>query len=232
MPKPKEYCKAYKVHSKKMKKENAWAGRSMSRAARKHRAIAMVKRGDITYEAAKLKVEAEYLQIVVEAKDKILGAMERGMRFKDIVDLPGVPNMAMIYAWRNADPRFREQYDNIRQAQQEIYSDEIIEIADDDSKDTYENKDGIEIPNKVAVARAALKVNTREWLMQRVSSAQYAPKQQVDNHITFEPVSFSGTLDNLNVSPNPIIEAEIADPKYDTTKDHVKSLSDQIRPSK
>lgn len=67
-----------------------------------------------------------------------------------------------IYRWINNFPEFKEMMDEAAQIKAQNYVDELIEIADDDSKDLIFDPDGSAKPNAAAVARSKLKMAARQ----------------------------------------------------------------------
>lgn len=76
------------------------------------------------------------------------------------------------------------QYARARQAQAESWSDEILDIADDGSRDTTTKtgRDGeqIEVCDHEWINRSRLKVDTRKWLMAKLHPKAYGDKVEHD----------------------------------------------------
>jgi hypothetical protein len=75
---------------------------------------------------------------------------------------------------------FSDQYARARQAQAFGLADEILEIADDGSNDTYATDSG-EMTNYDVIARSRLRVDTRKWYLARVLPKLFGDKQQVEH---------------------------------------------------
>ncbi len=58
----------------------------------------------------------------------------------------------------------------------EALAEEILEIADDGSNDTYETEDGHEKVNTDVINRSRLRVDTRKWLMSKLAPKKYGDK--------------------------------------------------------
>jgi len=77
---------------------------------------------------------------------------------------PQFPAQSTIYKWMNDHPSFSEMYANAKRAQAAIFAEEIIKIADNESKDHLEDAEGKIVMNSVKVARDRLRIDTRKWV--------------------------------------------------------------------
>jgi hypothetical protein len=84
---------------------------------------------------------------------------------------PHWPSRDTIYQWRENNPSFSDKYARAKIYQGEFLADEIIEIADDTSRDTMVNEEGITVFNNTAVARDRLRIDSRKW-----DASKLAPK--------------------------------------------------------
>lgn len=90
-----------------------------------------------------------------------------------------MPDKSTVMRWLAKYPEFRDQYAGAREAQADYYAEEILEIADDGSNDWMERKRGdetIEVENHEVLNRSRLRVDTRKWLMARMSPKKYGDK--------------------------------------------------------
>ena len=96
-----------------------------------------------------------------------------------ICKTPGMPKRQTVHRWRRKFPDFDDQYARARVDQMESWSDDIVEIADDDTHDTVtvRNNKGEEYEqaNSANVQRARLMVDTRKFLMSKIAP-RYADK--------------------------------------------------------
>jgi len=104
-----------------------------------------------------------------------------GMSLRKICDLDDMPAISTVMQWlaRGKDG-FMEQYAHARQVQAEYLLDELIDIADDSSKD-YVIVDGQERLDQEHIQRARLRVDTRKWNIEKLAPKRYGNKQQIDN---------------------------------------------------
>lgn len=77
---------------------------------------------------------------------------------------PHWPNRDTIFSWLKNNKDFSDLYVRAKRTQIECVVDELLEIADDDTKDCLVNAQGEIVFNSQAVQRARLKIDTRKWL--------------------------------------------------------------------
>ena len=94
------------------------------------------------------------------------------MPLTKICNTETMPDVATVYRWLIADSAFRDLYARAREDQADTLFDEIIEISDDGSNDTY-TKDGVELPNQDVIARSRLRVDARKWAAAKLRPHKY-----------------------------------------------------------
>lgn len=107
-------------------------------------------------------------------------------------------NKGSIYRWINGDEELKAMVKEAREIQAGTYMDDLIGIADDDSKDLITDPEtGKQSPNAAAVARAKLKISTRKKLAGYYNPAAYSDQTKVDVTTNGESVSgFMGLIIN------------------------------------
>lgn len=80
------------------------------------------------------------------------------------IENPNWPNKDTIFTWLKDHKDFSDQYARAKQVQVECVVDELLEIADDDTKDCIIDAEGEIVFNSQAVQRARLRIDTRKWL--------------------------------------------------------------------
>lgn len=95
-----------------------------------------------------------------------------------------IPAPSMIMRWLIEHEEFREQYRLAREVQMQFLEDELLEIADDSSKDTeiYTSQSGLEYEkeNKEFVNRSKLRIHTRMWLMGKIKPKVYGKQAEAE----------------------------------------------------
>lgn len=98
----------------------------------------------------------------------------------------GMPAPSTVLGWKAVDGAFSEQYARAREVGYEQMADELLEIADDGTNDTTENKAGEPTMDAEWVARSRLRVDTRKWLLSKALPKIYGDKLQVDANVTHD----------------------------------------------
>ncbi len=117
-----------------------------------------------------------------ELCDEICERMKHGESLNQICKSEHMPSRSTVIYWADHNPDFAEQYTRARQDLVEYWADDIVDIADDGSRDwtTKTGRDGEEydVVNHEVVNRSKLRVETRKWLMSQLAPKKYGPKQQ------------------------------------------------------
>lgn len=71
---------------------------------------------------------------------------------------------------------FAAKYRAARDVGLDCMLDELLDIADDKSKDTYIDADGKECCDKEWLNRSRLRIDTRKWFMSKVAPKKYGDK--------------------------------------------------------
>jgi len=96
-----------------------------------------------------------------------------------------MPDESTIRGWAldNKDGFF-PQYTRAVQIRAGVWAEEIIEIADDGSNDTYTDPNtGMERTNAEVVARSRLRVDTRKWMLSKVLPKVYGDKLDLNHGV-------------------------------------------------
>lgn len=86
-----------------------------------------------------------------------------------------------VFKWLTEIPDFSEQYARAREAQADFLADEILEIADDASRDTIITEDGAMLENKEWTNRSKLRVDARKWIASKLKPKKYGEKLDMEH---------------------------------------------------
>ncbi len=95
---------------------------------------------------------------------------------------PGFPTKCTMRLWRYRYPEFKSLYEVARQAQADLYIDELREVARNRENDLMQCADGYK-SNPAAVARDKLIIDTDKWIACKVLPKIYGDKQQVETTV-------------------------------------------------
>jgi hypothetical protein len=128
-----------------------------------------------------------------ELADLICQKLTEGLSLREICSEEGMPHAGTVCRWLVKHDAFREQYTLAREAQAELYADEMINISDDGSNDWMErkNEDGDIIgwrENGEAIRRSALRIDTRKWIAARLLPKKYGEKIALGGSKDMDPI--------------------------------------------
>lgn len=99
-----------------------------------------------------------------------------GESLREICRDEDMPDKSTVMRWLASHQEFRDQYASAREAQADYYAEEIIEISDDGTNDTYTDDNGNTRTDQEVIGRSRLRVDTRKWLMARMAPKKYGDK--------------------------------------------------------
>jgi terminase small subunit-like protein len=114
-----------------------------------------------------------------------------------------VPAASSVFLWLQKHKDFSDQYARATAARADQFAEEIIEIADEGSNDTYEDDEGREYVNQDVIQRSRLRVDTRKWLMARMAPKKYGDKVEQILSGGDKPVAVT-RVEMVPVAPRPI----------------------------
>jgi len=107
--------------------------------------------------------------------DRICEALSQGQSLRKAAAAEGVSHVTVLQ-WIRDIPGFSDQYARAREAGWALLADELVEIADDSSGDSYQDEDGKIRVDQEVVARSRLRLDTRKWLLSKMLPKVYGDK--------------------------------------------------------
>jgi hypothetical protein len=106
----------------------------------------------------------------------ILEAIAAGASLTKACQKLGIP-WKTVWNWRTRHPDFRAAYDRAVEERAHAQAEEVLDIADDDTRDVIERKgkDGAAhlVQNTVRVQRDRLRIQARQWSMGKALPERY-----------------------------------------------------------
>lgn len=117
-----------------------------------------------------------------ELFDKICDRIACGESVNEICKDDDMPHRDSFYRWMRNDEtkKLYDKYARAKSDQMDYYAEEMIEIADDVSRDLVLDGDGKPVIDGFAAQRAKIMIDTRKWLMGKLKPKKYGDKQEVD----------------------------------------------------
>ena len=107
------------------------------------------------------------------------------------------PDPSTILRWTEDNDAFAQQYARARSAGYSLLADELVEIADDSTNDTYTDEDGNVRTNQEVVARSRLRVDTRKWMLSKMLPKVYGDKLELGGSLTVKKQAADMSDDEL-----------------------------------
>jgi hypothetical protein len=132
-----------------------------------------------------------------------------------------MPSQSTVLLWRRTRRAFAESYAQARADQLRCWADQIVDLADDSAADVLRDLDGRAVldasGNPIQIKdmpnRTKLKVEARQWLMERLASEEYGLRQQVSMTTTIEAKDdkellhdLRQTLEDAGISPEALAQ--------------------------
>jgi hypothetical protein len=111
-----------------------------------------------------------------EMADAICERLCDGESLRSICRDETMPHIATILRMIDRHEHFREQYTRALAVRAETMAEEILEIADNGTNDTYEDGDGNKRTDHDVIARSRLRVDSRKWLASKLLPKKYGDK--------------------------------------------------------
>ena len=106
------------------------------------------------------------------------------------------PSRFAVFRWLSSYEQFRNSYAQARELQQELYVDEIMEIADDSDKDYRQTEKGSVLDSE-HVQRSRLRIDARKWTMEKLAAKRYGVKTAIDHSSSDGSMKSKPTTINL-----------------------------------
>lgn len=99
-----------------------------------------------------------------------------GESLRRITAEDGMPSRGMLMRWLAANPEFRMEYRQARLLAAELMADELLDLADDASRDWIEDSKGDLKLDREAVLRSRLRIETRQYLLGKLLPRTYGAR--------------------------------------------------------
>lgn len=112
-----------------------------------------------------------------EVVDSVLDRLMKGETLRQICKDEGLPAAGTVREWVLDDiDGLAERYARARDLGLDAQADELFDIADDGSNDTYRDEDGAVKVDHDVIARSRLRVDTRKWYLSKIAPKKYGDK--------------------------------------------------------
>lgn len=110
---------------------------------------------------------------------KVVKAIQKGASLRSALKLPDTPSADTFVKWCDNDAKFAERYTRATKMRAEIIFEDILNIADENYKDTYVDSEGLERTDHDVIQRSKLRVDARKWVLAKMHPTKYGDKIDV-----------------------------------------------------
>jgi len=136
------------------------------------------------------------VQYSTELADAICERLAGGETLRAICRDDGMPDHRSVRRWALEDTQgFGAMYERARLIGYLGMADEILDLADDRTNDTFVDADGIHRPDHAAVQRSRLAIDSRKWLLSKALPKVFGDKIAVDQNYNIDGDAFSSPLE-------------------------------------
>ena len=108
----------------------------------------------------------------------------------------------VLWNWLANDQELMRNYLRAKELCVDAYAEEIIEISDDGTRDTYLDEKGREVVNRDVIARAQLRIDARKWYAARLAPKKYGDKLPVTHEATDAKKTIVHSVEVTFVAPS------------------------------
>jgi hypothetical protein len=94
-----------------------------------------------------------------------------------------LPTETVVRGWVIDRPRFAADYERAREIGYAALADQLLEIADDSSADTYVDDKGKTRPDAEAIQRSRLRIDTRKWLLAKILPRMWGDRPEAQEGV-------------------------------------------------
>lgn len=94
-----------------------------------------------------------------------------------------------LFRWIAEREDFRKLYDEAKYAQADFLAEEMLEIADDATRDTIITEEGAMIENKEWTNRSKLRVDARKWIASKLKPKKYGDKIEHSGEVGIKQIT-------------------------------------------
>jgi hypothetical protein len=115
---------------------------------------------------------------IAEKKNEFVRLIADGLAWREICKQLETSS-ATFRAWLNDDDEFQKRYARATEQRADAIFEDMLDIADDGSRDYEANDDGGIVVNHDHIARARLRIDARKWMLAKMRPKKYGDKLEL-----------------------------------------------------
>jgi hypothetical protein len=132
--------------------------------------------------------------------DIVCAELGKGRSLRAICRDEGMPSFSAVIMWAKDNENFASQYARARAIQADVLAEEIVDIADEDPKLLFAEREDASIVtiDSAAVNHQRLRIDARKWFASKVAPKKYSDKLDVEHtgDISVNLVSYARANDS------------------------------------
>lgn len=121
----------------------------------------------------KKKLTGRPTKYTQDIADLICEELASGLMLGQIIKKHNLPCRPTVHRWILENEYFRNKYASSRKLQADALVEEMMQIADNSSNDSFEDEYGNLKPNHEWINRSRLRVDVRKWHAARIAPKKY-----------------------------------------------------------
>ena len=121
----------------------------------------------------------------------IIKEVEKGSSVRAATRIKENIDISTFYKWLAEDEELAKLYARATERRAEAIFEDMLNIADENYKDTYIDENGIERTDHDVVQRSKLRIDTRKWMLAKMMPRKYGDKLDItsgDKAIAVPPI--------------------------------------------
>lgn len=110
---------------------------------------------------------------------KVLSLIEAGSSLRSACKQKDTPSISAFLEWCDKDDEKARRYARATITRAEVIFEDILNIADENYKDTYVDGEGIARTDHDVIQRSKLRVDARKWVLAKMHPTKYGDKLDV-----------------------------------------------------
>ncbi len=106
----------------------------------------------------------------------IFARIASGESMNKICQEDGMPARKTLFSWIAEDAEIQRRYELALVMRTEVHAEQILDIADDGTNDSYTDDEGNVRVDHDVIARSKLRVDARKWHMSKMNPKRYGDK--------------------------------------------------------
>ena len=116
---------------------------------------------------------------IEETFTSIIQEIEQGNALRTVLKNKDYPSSRTFFKWLDGDETKVKRYARACEKRADVIFEDMLDIADDKSKDVITLEDGREVFNSEFAARSRIRLDARKWILSKMQPKKYGDKLDI-----------------------------------------------------